>query len=482
MTSTASSSIQTANPVAPLPKAVRWLCSFQVMNGFNFTIVLGTPMVLTAKYLGAGETLIGAILAMTPFLSVLQIFAGRLADRWGYQRMMLAGSLPRYLALLLLVPLPLLHGKTIGGWTIPDALLLTLLTVLVFLYAAIRILTFVGWVPWLMQLIPEAQRGRYFGWDQTTVCSGMFVSLLASACFLGNDPGGVPPWKYAVLLGSAFIAFGLSIRFLKAVPCNQPDAEAGKENLSWQEFRGIARNVWAHAPFRRMVRWMIINNLAWGAYGGFTVVFMRDELKIGEGYILGISGVMMLGIIISSMLWGRFSDAFGSRPTMRLAGAGQLVVLSTWLLAAMGMISLSIPTLFLMNLGFGIITAAMTVPFLKLYMVSFPQEEKTVAITMNTAIASIFAGIAPLAWGIILESLKHQSAFASGWLRPFTIFFGVSMFLAILMQVALTRIKDPKAASTLEMLGLLMVDWPRQRLSGLVNSLFEPGAWKRPGK
>jgi MFS family permease len=482
MTPAAPSQLDPADPAAPLPWAVRWLCAFQVMNGFNFTIVLGTPMVLTAKYLGAGETLIGIILAITPFLSVLQIFAGRLADRWGYQRMMLAGSLPRYLVLLLLVPLPLLHGQAIGGWAVSDTLLLTLLVALVFLYAAIRILSFAGWVPWLLQLIPEAQRGRYFGWDQTTVCSGMFFSLLAAALFLGNDPNGVPSWKYAVLLGSALIAFGLGIRFLKAIPCPQPDPGAGNQDMGWQEFQGVARTVWAHAPFRRMVRWMIINNLAWSAYGGFTVVFMRDELKIGEGHILGISGVMMLGIILSSMLWGRFSDAFGSRPTMRLAGAGQLAVLGIWLFAAMGRITLSVPTLFVLNLGFGIITAAMTVPFLKLYMVSFPKEEKTVAITMNTAIASIFAGIAPLAWGIVLEGLKHQSAFASGWLRPFTLFFGVSALLVILMQVALTRIKDPKGLPTLELLGMLMVDWPRQRLSGLVNSLFEPEAGKRPEK
>jgi hypothetical protein len=157
-------------------------------------------------------------------------------------------------------------------------------------------------------------------------------------------------------------------------------------------------------------------------------------------------------------------------------------VLGIWLFAAMGRITLSVPTLFVLNLGFGIITAAMTVPFLKLYMVSFPKEEKTVAITMNTAIASIFAGIAPLAWGIVLEGLKHQSAFANGWLRPFTLFFGVSALLVILMQVALTRIKDPKGLPTLELLGMLMVDWPRQRLSGLVNSLFEPEAGKRPEK
>lgn len=476
-----------AQPTVPetagaLPGAVRWLCAFQVMNGFNFTIVLGTPMVLAAKFLGAGETLVGVILALTPFVSVLQLFAGRLAERWGYRRMMLSGSMPRALALLLLVPLPLLHGKAIGGWPVPDALLLAVLTFLVFCYAAIRVLTFVGWVPWLMQLIPEAQRGRYFGWDQTTVCSGMFLSLLASALFLGNDPAGVPSWKYAVLLGSALVAFVLGLRFLQAVPCAPPNPDAGKEDLSWQEFRTIARTVWSHAPFRRMVRWMAINNLAWSAYGGFTVVFMRDELKIGEGHILGVSGVMMLGIIVSSMLWGRFSDAFGSRPTMRLAGAGQLLVLGVWLLAAMDRIELSVPALFLLNLGFGIITAAMTVPFLKLYMVSFPQEEKTVAITLNTATASIFAGAAPLLWGIVLESLRHQPAFASGWLRPFTLFFGVSAILAVAMQVALSRIKDPKAVPTLELLGLLMLDWPRQRLSGLVNSLFDAGAWKRPGK
>lgn len=463
------------SPTTPWPGVVRWLCAFQVTNGINFIIVLGAPMVLIGKYLGAGDALIGLILALTPFLCVLQVLAARLADAWGYQRLMLAWSGLRSLLLLLMIPLPLLRGQSILGWPVPDGWLLAMLLILVFLYTALRNVIFVGWVPWLSKLIPETQRGRYFGWDQTCVSAGMLASLIFSAVFLGNDQEGVPGWKYALLLLIAWLAFELGRRLLRIVPCPPPAApSATSASFGWREFLAVSRQVWAHKPFRRMVRWMIINNLAWGAYGGFTVVFMRDELKISEGHALGISAATMLGIIASSMFWGKVSDHVGSRPIMRLAGAGQVCVLTCWLLLAAGMLHLSVGGLYLLNLCFGVITAAMTIPFLKLYMESFPKDNLTSATTLNTAIASVFSGISPLAWGAILQLLKAQPALENGWLRPFTIFFGISIILTLLIQVALGRIRDDKAMSHLELLGTLMIDWPRQLISGLVDSIFGP--------
>ncbi len=460
---------------SPPPTAVGWLCAFQLLNGFNFTVVQGTPMVLVGKYLGAGEVLIGLLLAFTPFFCVLQLLAARTSERLGHKRMLFTGWRERSAALLLMLPLPLLHGKTVLGWPVADGALLAVLTVMLLLYTAIRSYAFVGWIPWLSQLIPEAQRGRYFGWDQTSLCAGMLASLVAAALFLGNDPMGVPAWKYAVLLGSAWLTFWLGWRCLKPIPCRLPETIDDGKGLGWREFLAASRKIWAHPPFRRMVRWMAINNLAWGAYNGFSAVFMRDKLHLGDGPILGISAISMLGIIATSMFWGRFSDSVGSRPTMRLAGVGQLAVLGTWILCAAGIIELSLVQLFLLNLVFGVVTAAMTVPFLKLYMASFPPAQVTVAATLNTAIASIFAGAAPLLWGIALNGLQQLPPPDSGWLRPYTIFFAVSALLTVCMQLALTHVRGDREIPARQLISMLALEWPRRLLSGVINSISPMG-------
>jgi len=454
-----------------LPKAVWWMYGFQITNGVNFTIALGTPMVLIGRFLGAREALIGLILALTPFLNVLQMLASNTAERWGYKRIVLAGWGTRSFAILLAAPLPLLHGQTLWGWAVPDSALLAALITLLFVFNCIRGLTCVGWVPWVSQVVPEEQRGRFFGWDQTSVNTGVLVTLLVAGFFVGNDPIGVPGWKYAVLLGVSWLAGWLSVQFLKPVPCTMPAAAAAKASRSWADRGKAYREVWRHKPFRRLVYWQALNSLAWGAYGGFTTIFMRDKLNIGEGHIMGIAAAGTIGVILTSILWGRFSDRYGSRPTMRLAGIGQLAVLAVWGLAAAGLLSITPGQIFVLSLAFGIICAGITIPFLKLYMASFPKGEMTIAVTLNTVITSICAGCAPLVWGWVLEMLGTVESMKHGLLRPFSVFFGVTAILTILLQVVLTRIHDTKSMPTLKLVGLIVFDWPRQFLADTLTLL-----------
>ncbi len=476
MTTPESSANKLPGKEAPLPKAVWWMYGFQTANGVNFTIALGTPMILIGKFLGGKEMLIGFILSLTPFLNVLQMLASNTAERWGYKRMVLSGWSARSFVMLLAVPLPLLHGRTISGWAVPDSVLLGALVMLLFLFNFIRGITCIGWVPWVSQIVPEEQRGRYFGWDQTAINAGVFGILVVAGLFLGDTPTGVPGWKYAVLLGIAWLAGWLSVQFLKPVPCNMPSSSAAKAKRDWRELAGAYRTVWAYKPFRRFVRFHGLNNLVAGAYAGFTIVFMRDELKVGEGYVLGISAVGTVGLLLTSIFWGRFADRFGSRSTMRLAGLAQLVVLTIWILTAAGIIQLSLGHIFLLSLVFGVITAAMTVPLMKLYMASFPQEEMTVAVTLNTVISSLCAGIAPLFWGGALNLLGSVEALQHGWLRPFTIFFGVSALLTVFMQVALSRVQDSEGMPTWKLVSTLMIEWPRQLFCTLGETLSGPRA------
>jgi hypothetical protein len=64
---------------------------FSFFNAVSFQIVLGAPVILFAKSLGASSFLLGTIAALTPLLNILQLLAARFFHRTGYKRFVLAG-------------------------------------------------------------------------------------------------------------------------------------------------------------------------------------------------------------------------------------------------------------------------------------------------------------------------------------------------------------------------------------------------------
>src|SRR6266540_5701661 len=64
---------------------------FATFNALSFQIVLGSPMVLYAKTLGASATVLGIITGMMPLLVIFQIPAAHYVDRVGYKRFVYAG-------------------------------------------------------------------------------------------------------------------------------------------------------------------------------------------------------------------------------------------------------------------------------------------------------------------------------------------------------------------------------------------------------
>ena len=64
---------------------------FGTFNALSFQIVLGSPMVLYAKTLGASATVLGIIAGMMPLLVIFQIPAANYIERVGFKRFVYAG-------------------------------------------------------------------------------------------------------------------------------------------------------------------------------------------------------------------------------------------------------------------------------------------------------------------------------------------------------------------------------------------------------
>src|SRR6476469_11000953 len=81
---------------------------FGTFNALSFQIVLGSPMVLYARNLGASATVLGIITGMMPLLVIFQIPAANYIGRVGYKRFVYAGWGTRVLFIFAIAVIPVL--------------------------------------------------------------------------------------------------------------------------------------------------------------------------------------------------------------------------------------------------------------------------------------------------------------------------------------------------------------------------------------
>src|SRR4029078_6334335 len=74
------------SPAETFPVGLHNAFLFSMFNALSFQLVLGSPMVLYAKTLGASATVLGIIAGMMPLLVIFQIPAASYVSQIGFKR------------------------------------------------------------------------------------------------------------------------------------------------------------------------------------------------------------------------------------------------------------------------------------------------------------------------------------------------------------------------------------------------------------
>jgi len=433
-----------------LPSYTRSFLWFQLFNAVNFTIAIGTPMVLLAKYLGSGESMIGVLISLTPFFSILQLPATTFAERWGYKRLMLAGWRTRTYLLFLLCPLPFLVGK------VPAPVLVAVMFLVMLGFNISRGFASGTWLPWLMNVIPEKLRGTYIGVENRTINSGVLITLVGSSILLGSSGSG---YKYGLLAVIAAFAGIISLRFIQASPGGEPVKDA-KDIGIISVFTKTAE-IWRHRPFMKTTVLTSICSLALSAIPGFLIVYLKDRISMADSAIMLVSGAATAGSLIMGPAVGRLSDRFGSRPLMRLGITGFCVLLLFWLLVGVGRIPVNMPVVAVAHFLWGVAGATYGIPLVRFLFGSCPAGEANVGMSVFQVITSFFTGAAPLLWGFLIEFMHVHSS-----LDPFVFMFAFSFALLVAANIFLSSLKEPEAIRTVAVIGRLMAEWPAKLIAG----------------
>jgi MFS family permease len=421
-------------PPPSFPPGVGHIFGFVIFNALSFQMVLGSPMVLYAKSLGASATVLGLISGMMSLLVIFQIPASKHVANAGYKRFVLAGWSTRvvFIFLMALVPAAELFLTRNSQ--------LSLLLFLLFFFNLSRGISSCGWLPWITSLIPSEIRGRYLAREAAFGNVSSFIAFVLAGVVLGPTPGA---WQFAILFAFSAVAGTASLRFLKRIPEGESPEQIKTSNapVPWL---AIA----AHPPFRKLLRM----NVAWAvAVGGmtvFTVAFLKTSANMAEDRILLLSSAFFLGGLGSLWLLGSRLDRLGSKPALHTACLGWMLVALGWALVAAKVLPPRIELILLLQFLMGLGTSVVNMANTRLAMSIIPPMGRSHFFALFSVVGSLALGLAPILWGLQIDAFRPlQFVWHGIEFNTYTVFF-----LAVMIAFAITigfcrRLEEPQAAS-----------------------------------
>jgi MFS family permease len=299
------------------------------------------------------------------------------------------------------------------------------------LLAATNAVAGVGWTSWVVEFIPERVRGRYMGrrnfFTNFSTLLFMGVSLVLLAFFEGQR------WLYVTLAGIAVLGRTVSVFLMHRIvsPKSEPTRLSGKD---W--FKGIAEL--RHQ--KSLLRFILF-----GSVVGFSMGFMSPVVTVYAFKVLGVTPAWLTAYSIMATLagtasvkiWGELIDRHGGLPVL-------IICLVAWRFGDVGWILVTAETkhaLFIVWCLGGILGTGYMLSMFVLLLNFIPSDNRSAAVSLNMAVASVFAAVAPVTAGFWM---KYTASI--GWDLGYTsrMSIGAGLLLGLLSTVILIGLHEPK--------------------------------------
>jgi MFS family permease len=442
-----------------LPPKIHNAYWFQAFNAVSWQIVLGSPLILFARELGASAAVLGLLAGMAPLTSTIQLLVAPHAEKIGYRKLMLSGWSGRVATQFLLILLP------ISVLWISPPVVIGLLVLIIFVFTTLRGVATCSWLPWITALVPRSLRGVYLSRDRTFVSVASVAALGLAGFFMFAESSMI---AHSIVYAIGFMGGLLSLIFLRRIPEPAQVADTTRivTRLRW-------RDVLADDPFRRLLLFSMSVQAFVASTATFVIVFSREQVDLQDGTILLLTaGASLVGILALALLRTRV-DRLGSRPFLGVVYIWWIIYFASWFLLATGAVDatwLLAPLLLLMAGFFGsIYDLAIT----RLLMNTVGEHPATTQyFALHSVAISLLAGTAPILWGLLLDSLRGVQISVGGVeMQGFAVFFALQLLTLMFVLVALLRVHETSATSTRTLLYNVFIAAPSHRLAALVARL-----------
>ena len=438
---------------AQMPAGIGNAYAFQVFNTISFSIVLGMPMILFFKHLGASATILGIVIALPSLLNILQIPAAPLVDKVGYRAFVLRGWTTRCFIILGMAVVAFLPVK------IDRTTRIGLMLFLLFGYNASRGFSVCGFLPWITQLIPESLRGRYLSGDQMSTALALLGTMAGTAWFVKQATGTAAfGWMFFV----GFLGGMASLWFLARMPdVPVPAQSRSKGPVPWKAMV-------LHPPFYRLLVYNIVIVIALAGSGVCWVPLLRDLHGFADWQFLAMMALYSAGSAVTLWGFGALADRVGSKPLLGASGIILVAHFTLWGAIAAGVIAPTLWVIVLLQMTSALGSALLTLPNTRLLMAVVPEMGRSHFFALFSVITSLTAGVFPILWGLLVDSL-------AGWkirwgvieLNQFSVCYALILAISLFAHIYWARLMEPKAMPTDLFLHELIVKTPSRALSRL---------------
>jgi len=329
----------------------------------------------------------------------------------------------------------------------------------------------VSWNSWVQEWVPPRLRGKYFGRRNRLLQVSALVFLLCTGWVVGR-------WNYALPSFEAIIAVTALVRLFslhwERESRTRPLRPAEGATLSVGKQLRVLRD---SGSFLAFVAFGCVWSFAATCFGPFYQVFMFQQVHL-SAFEVGITATLsQLGGALSMPAWGLLLDRYGNKPVM----------IVSLLLCQMGNFfwCFIVPSnsflLYILWLWAGATSAGFVLGQFTILLRLLPLEAKNLALGFNLAVTSVFAAVAPIAGGYLIEWAGSRFG------DPIAIYhagFLIQPVLALAGAFLLFRVHEPAASPLSVVVGAMRNIRTLGGVLGLeflINYFFIPRRPRRGG-
>jgi MFS family permease len=427
------------------------------------TLTGGVFLTGFALYLGMNDFMIGLVAAMPFMVTVFQLPAAYLAQKTGNRKQIAywAAACARglWLPILLVTLLPIASGS----------LKLLVILALIFLSYCFVSASYVSWLSWMADLVPEEIRGRFFGTRNMLCGAAGMIAMVAFGKLLdyihGHSYGGLPI-GFGITFISAVLFGMISLHFVSRI------SEPKNDN---QIANPISIGRLIYPPFKeRNFRTFLTFIFAWSfsvyvASPFFTLYFLRD-LRFTYGFIAFLGMLSAIADMAGMRVWGRISDTVKNKAVIRVSSWIAIILPLAWISARPGSVLIPI-TLQIVGGGFW---AGINLCMNNLLLKISPQEHRASYISAFHIVGGLGSALGPIVAGYVLNSLGSLNLHFLSWhLFPVQVIFMTSTLFRLLSFQLFKFVNEPEEVTVGQMVRILR-SVRGLAISNGFNSLLHP--------
>lgn len=364
------------------------------MGAMWFSLCMTDFLRLFAKDLKATDTQIGLLTTVASVAGLAQIVSAYAAERLGKRKMLWAvAETSRRLILGFVILLPFVFRVE----NYQRAVTLLLLVV-----GTSSVLANVGatpWLSWVADLIPQKERGRFWGWRAVIVNIVIIVLLPFFGHVLDLFPDNRRFVGFAVVFGAGLLIGMTDIIIHCFIP--EPPMKKAPEGLD------IIQMVTQPLKDRNFRRFFV----GWGIFSfgifitmPFYAVYFRETLNVNYALLSGLTSVNLLAAVVGSYFFGFVADKLGSKPVFLICVTASVPLPLTFFFATPD----NARAVLLAQTTFsGFVWSGINIGFTNLQMGLSPREGRGMFIAVFSAATGLFASFAPIVAGKISGAMPE---------------------------------------------------------------------------